>query len=30
MAVVCKVVCYMEVRPDLPGKKMRWHFSEQR
>jgi len=29
-AVVCEVVCYMEVRPGLPGKKMRWHFSEQR
>ena len=30
IAVVCKVVCYMEVRPGLSGKKMRWHFSEQR
>jgi len=27
---VCEVVCYMEVRPGLSGKKMRWHFSEQR
>jgi len=30
IAVVCKVVCYAEVRPGLSGKKMRWHFSEQR
>jgi len=30
MAVVCKVLCYMEVIPGLSGKKMRWHFSEQR
>ena len=29
-AVVCKVVCYTEVRPGLSGKKMRWHFREQR
>ena len=29
-AVVCKGVCYMEVRPGLSGKKTRWHFSEQR
>jgi len=29
-AVVCQVVCYMEVRPGLSGKKTRWHFSEQR
>ena len=29
-AVVCKVVCYMEVRPGLSRKKMRCHFSEQR
>jgi len=28
--VVCKVVCFTEVRPGLSGKKMRWHFSEQR
>ena len=27
---MCKVVCYTEVRPGLSGKKMRWHFSEQR
>ena len=26
----CEVLCYMEVRPGLSGKKMRWHFSEQR
>ena len=25
-----QVVCYTEVRPGLSGKKMRWHFSEQR
>jgi len=30
IAVLCEVVCYMEVRPGLSGKKMRWHFSEQR
>jgi len=30
MAAVCEVVCYTEVRPGLSGKKMRWHFSEQR
>jgi len=30
MAAVCEVVCYMEVRPNLSGKKMRWHFSERR
>jgi len=30
IAVVCKVVCYTEARPGLPGNKMRWHFSEQR
>ena len=29
IAAVCEVVCYMEVRPGLSGKKMRWHFSEQ-
>jgi len=29
-AAVCDVVCYMEVRPGLSGKKTRWHFSEQR
>ena len=29
-AAVCEVVCYIEVRPGLSGKKMRWHFSEQR
>jgi len=27
---VCKAVCCMEERPDLLGKKTRWHFSEQR
>ena len=27
---VFKVVCCMEVRPGLSGKKMRWYFSEQR
>jgi len=30
IAAVCEVVCYMEVRPGLLGKKMRWHFSEQK
>jgi len=30
IAVVCDVVCYAKVRPGLSGKKMRWHFSEQR
>jgi len=30
IAAVCEVVCYTEVRPGLSGKKMRWHFSEQR
>ena len=30
IAVVCKVVCYKEVRPGLSGKKLRWHFSQQR
>jgi len=30
IAVVCEVVCYMEARPSLSGKKTRWHFSEQR
>jgi len=30
IAVVCEVVCYMEVRPGLSGNKMRWHFSQQR
>jgi len=30
IAAVCKVVCYMEVRPGPSGKKMRWHFSVQR
>jgi len=29
-SVLCKVICYMEVRPGLSGKKTRWHFSEQR
>jgi len=29
-AVVCEVVCYMEVRPGLSGNKTRWHLSEQR
>jgi len=27
---VYEVVCYMEVRPDLYEKKMRWHFRGQR
>jgi len=30
ITVVCKVVCYAEVRPGLSGKKMRWHFGRQR
>jgi len=30
IAVLCEIVCYMEARPGLSGKKMRWHFSEQR
>ena len=30
IAVVCEAVCNTEVRPGLSGKKMRWHFSEQR
>jgi len=31
IAVVCdEVLCYMEVRSDLSGKKTRWHFSKQR
>jgi len=30
IVVVCEVVCYTEMRPSLSGKKMRWHFSEQR
>jgi len=30
IAVACEVVCYMEVRPGLSGKKTRRHFSEQR
>jgi len=29
-AVVCQVVCYMEVKPGLSGKKTKWHFSKQR
>jgi len=29
-AAVCEVVGCMEVRPGLSGKKMSWHFSEQR
>jgi len=30
IAAVCEVVCCTEVRPGPSGKKMRWHFSEQR
>jgi len=30
IGVVCEVVSYTEVRPGLSGKKMSWHFSEQR
>jgi len=30
IAVVCEVVCYMDTRPGLSRKKMRWHFSKQR
>ena len=30
LGVVCKVVCYTEVRPGLSVKKMRWHFSKHR
>ena len=30
ITVVSEVVCYTEVRPGVSGKKLRWHFSEQR
>jgi len=29
-AVVCEVVCCMEVRQGLYGKKIKWHFTRQR